>query len=56
MPTAVIAKVNKIGNKENQGNKFISIEADVFFVDGIAFLLTVTIKIKFVTVEHTPFR
>ena len=28
--------------------------ADVFFVDEIAFLLTVAIKIKFVTVEHTP--
>ena len=28
--------------------------ADVFFVDGIAFLITVAIKIKFVTVKHTP--
>ena len=26
------------------------------FVDGIAFLLTVAIKLKFVTVEHTPVR
>ena len=30
--------------------------ADVFFVNGIALLLTVTIKLKFVTVEHTPVR
>ena len=30
--------------------------ADVFFVDGIEFLLTVTIKLKFVTMEHTPVR
>ena len=37
-------------------HKFISIAADVFFVYGIAFLLTVTIKLKFVTVEHTPVR
>ena len=37
-------------------HKFISIAADVFFVDGIAFLLTVAIKLKFVTVEHTPVR
>ena len=29
---------------------------DVFFVDGIAFLLTVAIKLKFVTVEHNPVR
>ena len=28
--------------------------ADVFFVDGIALLLTVAIKLKFVTVEHIP--
>ena len=28
--------------------------ADAFFVDGIYFLLTVAIKLKFVTVEHTP--
>ena len=26
----------------------------MFFVDVIAFLLTVAIKLKFVTVEHTP--
>ena len=35
-------------------NKFISIAADVFFVDGIAILLTVEIKLRFVTVEHNP--
>ena len=37
-------------------HKFISIADDVFFVDGIVFLLTVAIKLKFVTVEHTPVR
>ena len=37
-------------------HKFISIAADVYFVDGIGFLLTVAIKLKFVTVEHTPVR
>ena len=37
-------------------HKFISKAADVFFVDGIAFLLTVPIKLKFVTVEHTTVR
>ena len=31
-------------------HKFISMAADVFFVDGISFLLTVAIKLKFVTV------
>ena len=28
----------------------------MFFVDGIAFLLTVAIKLNFVTVEYTPVR
>ena len=37
-------------------HKFISISADVFLVDGIALLLTVAIKLKFATVEHTPVR
>ena len=37
-------------------HKFISIASDVFFVDGIVFLLTVAIKLKFVTVEHAPVR
>ena len=37
-------------------HKFISIAADVFFVDGIEFLLTVAIKLKFINVEHTPVR
>ena len=37
-------------------HKFFSMAADLFFVNGIAFLLTVAIKLKFVTVEHTPVR
>ena len=37
-------------------HKFISIAADVFFVNGIVFLITVSIKLKFVTVEHTLVR
>ena len=34
----------------------ITLAADVFFVDGTAFLLTVARRIKFVTVEHVPVR
>ena len=37
-------------------HEFIFIAADVFFVNGIAFFLTVAIKLKFVTVEHSPVR
>ncbi len=33
-------------------NKTITLAADVFFVDGIAFLLTVGQRVKFVTAEH----
>ena len=37
-------------------NKAITLAADVFFVDGTAFLLTVAQRIKFVTAEHVPVR
>ncbi len=31
-------------------------QADVFFVDGTAFLLTMSQRIKFITTEHVPVR
>ena len=34
--------------------KKITLSADVFFVDVITFLLTLSCQIKFVTVKHTP--
>ena len=37
-------------------HKFISVADYFFFVDGIPFLLTVEIKLKFLTVDHTPVR
>ncbi len=33
-------------------NKTVMLAAEVFFVDGIAFLLTVSRNIKFITAEH----
>ncbi len=33
-------------------NKSVTLAADVFFVDGIAFLLMVSRNIKFITAEH----
>ena len=39
-----------------EANKVITLVADVFFVDGTAFLLTVLRCLKFVTVEHAPVR
>ena len=35
-------------------NKMITLLADVFFVNGIAFLLSLSHGIKFMTIEHTP--
>jgi hypothetical protein len=37
-------------------NKAVTLAADVFFVDGIAFLITVSRRIKFMTTEHLPVR
>jgi hypothetical protein len=38
------------------GIKVVTLAADVFFVDGIAMLLTLSRKVNFVTTEHTPCR
>ncbi len=37
-----------------EANAAATLAADVFFVDGTAFLMTVSRKIKFITVEHVP--
>jgi hypothetical protein len=37
-------------------NKWVTLAADIFFVDGTAFLITMSRRIKFVTVEHVPVR
>jgi len=37
-------------------NKHLTLAADVFFVDGIPFLLTLSRRVKFVTAEHCPVR
>ena len=39
-----------------EANKVITLTADVFFVDGTAFLLMVARRIQFVTMEHGPVR
>ncbi len=37
-----------------EANSIVTLAADVFFVDGTAFLLMVSRRIKFVKVEHVP--
>ena len=39
-----------------EANKVITLAADIFFVDGTAFLMTVSRRLKFVTTEHVPVR
>jgi hypothetical protein len=37
-----------------ENNKVITMAADVFFINGTAFLLTMSWRIKFITAEHVP--
>ena len=55
-PAPVVADYMAVPQSLVDANKAITLAADVFFVDGIAFLLTVARRIKFVTAEHLPVR
>jgi hypothetical protein len=37
-----------------QQHKLVTLAADVFFVDGTAFLMTISRRIKFITSEYVP--
>ena len=37
-------------------HRFVTLVADVFFVDGVAFLMTLSRRIRLTTVEHVPAR
>ena len=52
----MVADYVAVPRKLVQANKRMTLAADVFFVDGTAFLLTVSRRIKFVTVEHLPMK
>ena len=39
-----------------QQHKLVTLAADVFFVDGTAFLMTISRRIKFITSEYVPMR
>ena len=55
-PKSIVEEYVAVPKELVSRHKFISIAADAFFADGIYLLLTVAIKLKFVTVEHTPIR
>jgi hypothetical protein len=56
MPAPVVADYVAIPWQLVDANKAVTLAADVFFMDGIAFLITVSRKIKFVTTKHLPVR
>ncbi len=56
MPAPVVADYVAIPQQLVDANKAVTLAADMFFVDGIAFLITVSRRIKFVTTKHLPVR
>jgi hypothetical protein len=52
MPAPVVADYVAIPGQLVDTNKAVTLAADVFFVDGIAFLITVSRRIKFMMTEH----
>jgi hypothetical protein len=53
-PAPVVADYVAIPWQLVDAKEAVTLAADVFFVDGIAFLITVSRRIKFVTTEHLP--
>ncbi len=55
-PAPVVADYVAVPCLLVEQNKVVTMAADVFFVDGMAFLITVSCRIKFITAEHVPVR
>ncbi len=51
-PAPVVGDYVAVPRSLVDANKIVTLAADVFFVDGTTFLLTVARRIKFVTAEH----
>ncbi len=56
MPGLVVADYVAIPRQLVDAKEAVTLAADVFFVYGITFLITVSRRIKFVTTEHLPVR
>ena len=52
MPALVVGDYVSVPKMVVECNKIVTLAANVFFVDGIAFLLNVLRQIKFITAEH----
>ena len=55
-PTPVVGDYIAVPCSLVKWNRIITMAADVFFVDGTAFLITLSRNVKFITAEHTPVR
>jgi hypothetical protein len=55
-PAPVVADYMEVPQLLVQNNKVVTMSVDAFFVDGTAFLITVSWCIKFVMVEHLQVR
>jgi hypothetical protein len=55
-PAPVVANYVVVPCGLVDANKVITLAADVFFINGMAFLLMIARRIKFVTMEHVPVR
>ncbi len=55
-PAPVVADYVAVPRSLVEQNKVVTMAADVFFVDGMAFLITVPRRIKFITAEYVPVR
>ncbi len=53
-PAPVVKDYEAVARSLVEANLIVTLAADVFFVDGIAFLLMVSSRIKFLTAEHVP--
>jgi hypothetical protein len=56
MPAPIVVDYVAVPWQLVDANKAVRLAADMFFVDGIALLMTVSSRIKFVTTEHLPVR
>jgi hypothetical protein len=55
-PAPVVTDYVEVPRSLVELNKTVTLAADVFFVDGTAFLITMLRRIKFMTAEHVPVR
>ncbi len=56
MPAPVVADYVAVPRTLVERNKVVTMAVDVFFVDGMAILITVLGRIKFITAEHVQVR